>query len=40
MVAIGDEVRITIQNVPIVINSKIRNKIADNKIYGKIRLMM
>ena len=40
IVAIGDEVRITIQKVPIVNRKSIRNKIADSKMYGKIRLMI
>ena len=40
MVAIGVDVRTTIQNVPMVSRKSIRNKIADSKMYGKMRLIM
>jgi hypothetical protein len=39
-VAIGDDVRMTIQKVPIVNKNSIRNNIADSKMYGKMRLIM
>ena len=40
IVAIGDDVRITIQKVPIVSKNNIRNKMADSSIYGNMRLIM